>query len=374
MQGSANIFWLGLKELRSVFSDLLMVAFIIWSFSFAINARARSMGEAVNNASIAVVDEDRSALSRRLSNVLYPPYFKRPELIAAPVVDRAMDQNKYMFVVVIPPHFERDVRQGRQPTIQLNIDATAVLQAGLGAGYIQNILTREIAKYVNRSYQAADAPVKIVVRRAFNPNGMQSWFAAIVALLDQLSMLTIVLTGAALLREREHGTIEHLMVMPLTSFQIAMAKVWANGFIILVAFTLSIIFVVEGLLDVPIAGSKVLLLAGTVIYLFAAAAIGILLGTIARTMAQFALLMMMTVIPMMMLSGGMSPIESQPDIIQPITWLLPSRHYISFAQAVVFRGAGLDIVWPQFLTVAGLGGIFFATSLALFRRSITVSK
>ncbi len=374
MQSSANIFWLGLKELRSVFSDLLMVAFIIWSFSFAINARARSMGEAVNNASIAVVDEDRSALSRRLSNVLYPPYFKRPELIAAPLVDRAMDQNKYMFVVVIPSHFERDVRQGRQPTIQLNIDATAVLQAGLGAGYIQNILMQEINKSVSRSDQVADAPVKIVVRRAFNPNGTQSWFAAIVALLDQLSMLTIVLTGAALLREREHGTIEHLMVMPLTSFQIVMAKVWANGFIILVAFTLSIIFVVEGLLEVPIAGSKVLLLAGTVIYLFAAAAIGILLGTIARTMAQFALLMMMTVIPMMMLSGGMSPIESQPDIIQPITWLLPSRHYISFAQAVVFRGAGLDIVWPQFLTVAGLGGIFFAISLALFRRSITVTK
>ena len=84
--------------------------------------------------------------------------------------------------------------------------------------------------------------------------------------------------------------------------------------------------------------------------------------------------MMLTIIPIMMLSGGMSPIESQPEIIQPVTWLLPSRHYISFAQAVVFRGAGLDIVWPQFLTVAFLGAIFFTASLALFRRSITVSK
>lgn len=374
MRSLANIFWLGNKELRSVFSDTLLVVFIIWSFTFSITQRATGMGEAVNNASIAVVDEDRSTLSRRLSNVLYPPYFKRPDLIEAGEVDRAMDQSRYMFVIVIPPRFEAELRQGRRPEVQLNIDATAVMQAGLGAGYIQNILTSEIIQYAKRADEQASYPVSIVTRRAFNPNGAQKWFAAIVALLDQLSMLTIVLTGAALLRERERGTIEHLLVMPLTSFEIAMAKVWANGLVILVAFTLSMLFVVEGALDVPMAGSRILLLAGTTIYLFAAAAIGIFLGTIARTMAQFALLMMMTVMPMMMLSGGMSPIESQPAVIQPVTWLLPSRHYMAFAQAVVFRGAGADIVWPEFLTVAGLGFAFFAASLALFRRSIARSQ
>ncbi len=183
-------------------------------------------------------------------------------------------------------------------------------------------------------------------------------------------MLVIVLTGAALIREREHGTIEHLLVMPLSAFQIVMAKVWANCLIILVAFMLSVTFIVEGLLDVPIAGSRGLLLLGTIIYLFSAAAIGIFLGTIARTMAQFGLLMLMTFIPIKMLSGGMSPIESQPDIIQPFTWILPSRHFMSFAQAVVFRGADLEIIWPQILTVAGLGFCFFALSFALFRRSI----
>jgi ABC-2 type transport system permease protein len=374
MRAWSNIFWLGTKELRSVFGDILMVAFIIWSFSFSITARARGMGEAVNNASVAIVDEDRSALSRSLASALYPPYFNAPTLIEASDVDRAMDQSRYMFVISIPPRFEADVRQGRKPTIQLNIDATAVMQAGLGDGYIQNIMRREIARFAGRSDETANSVVSIVTRRAFNPNGMQKWFAAIVALLDQLSMLTIVLTGAALLREREHGTIEHLMVMPLTAFQIAMAKIWANGLVILVAFILSIIFVVGGVLEVPISGSLPLLLSGTTVYLFAAAAIGIFLGTISRTMAQFALLMLMTIMPMMMLSGGMSPIESQPEVIQPLTWLLPSRHYMSFAQAVVFRGAGVDIVWPQFLTVAALGTVFLAASLMLFRRSITVTK
>lgn len=374
MRTWANIFWLGTKELRSVLSDTIMVVFIVWSFTFSITERSRGMGETVNNASIAIVDEDRSTLSGKLRNALYPPYFKAPALIEASEVDAAMDQNKYMFVVSIPPNFEADVKRGRQPAIQVNIDATAVNQAGLGAGYIQSILLGEVNRFAQRSDAQPIEPVKLVIRRAFNPNGTQRWFAAIGALLDQLSLLTIVLTGAALIREREHGTIEHLLVMPLTSFQIAMAKVWANGLLILIAFSLSMVFVVQGILGVPIAGSRLLLFSGTIIYLFAAAAIGIFLGTIARTMAQFALLMLMTIMPMMMLSGGISPIESQPEIIQPFTWLLPSRHYMSFAQAVAFRGAGLDIVWPAFATVAGLGSVFFASSLMLFRRSITISR
>ncbi len=369
-----NIFWLGTKELRSVLSDVIMVVLIIYAFSLAIYSQSTATSESVNNASVAIVDEDHSTLSRAIANALYPPYFKEPELISPAEVVQAMDQDRFMFVVAIPPKFEEDVRQGRQPSVQINIDATAVTQASLGNSYIQSIVSDEVNHFINRSDETAATAVTLVQRRAFNPNGTGMWFSAINALLNQISMITMILTGAALLREREHGTIEHLLVMPLTSFQIVMSKVWANGLIILVAFSLSMLFVVETALDVPIAGSRLLLLGGTTIYLFAAAAIGIFLGTIARTMAQFGLLMMLTNMPMMMLSGGMSPIESQPEIIQSVTWFLPSRHYMSFAQAVVFRDAGLNIIWPQILTIIGLGSIFFAASLALFRRSISVSK
>ncbi len=369
-----NIFWLGTKELRSVLSDVVMVVLIIYAFSLAIYSQSTATSESVNNASVAIVDEDHSTLSRAIANALYPPYFKEPELISPAEVVQAMDQDRFMFVVAIPPKFEKDVRQGRQPSVQINIDATAVTQASLGNSYIQSIVSNEVNHFINRSDETAATAVTLVQRRAFNPNGTGMWFSAINALLNQISMITMILTGAALLREREHGTIEHLLVMPLTSFQIVMSKVWANGLIILVAFSLSMLFVVETALDVPIAGSRLLLLGGTTIYLFAAAAIGIFLGTIARTMAQFGLLMMLTNMPMMMLSGGMSPVESQPEIIQSVTWFLPSRHYMSFAQAVVFRDAGLNIIWPQLLTIIGLGSIFFAASLALFRRSISVSK
>jgi len=369
-----NIFWLGTKELRSVFSDVVMVMLIIYSFSLAIYSQATATSESVNNASIAIVDEDHSTLSRAIANALYPPYFKTPVLILADEVDASMDLDRFMFVVEIPPMFEEDVRRGRQPSVQINIDATAVTQASLGNSYIQNIIVDEVNHFINRSDETTAYPVTLVQRRAINPNGTGMWFGAMNALINQISMITIILTGAALLREREHGTIEHLLVMPLSSFQIVMSKVWANGLIILVAFSLSMLFVVETILDVPISGSRLLLVGGTTLYLFAAAAIGIFLGTIARTMAQFALLMIMVIIPITMLSGGLTPIESQPEIIQPVTWFLPSRHYMSFAQAVVFRGADITIIWPQLLTIIALGGIFFSASLALFRRSIAVSR
>ncbi|WP_183192036.1 ABC transporter permease [Ancylobacter tetraedralis] len=374
MRSLSNIFWLGTKELRTLSKDLMMILFIIYSFGISIYTQSTGAGETVNNASIAIVDEDNSSLSRSIAGLFYPPYFQTAKMISAADIDRTMDEGLYTLVVVIPPRFEADVRKGRDVDVQVNVDATAVQQASLGAGYIQSMVTDEVKRYRQETAQTTGLSSDLVIRRAFNPNGTQSWFRAIVGLADQLSMLIIILTGAALLREREHGTIEHLLVMPLTAFEIALAKVWSSGLVIFIGFICSLLFVVEGLLDVPIAGSRGLLLLGTIIYIFATAAIGIFLGTLARTMAQFALLMMMFVMPMMMLSGGMSPIESQPQWVQYVTWFFPSRHYVSFMQAIVYRGAGLDIVWKEFVTVLVMGVTFLAVSLVLFRQSVATLR
>ena len=369
----SNIFWLGTKEVRSLLRDIVMVLLIVWAFGPGLISRATGITDSVNNASVAFVDEDRSALSRALIQSLTAPYFRTPVVIDAAEADRAVEQGRFTFVVVVPPRFEADVRLGRKPQLQLNVDATAIIQAAVGAAYVHDMLMQRITTFAARSDTTQPASIALVSRRAFNPNGIQAWFQAVVALLDQLSTLTIALTGAALLREREHGTIEHLLVMPVSAFEIAMAKVVANGLVILAAFTVSLLAVVEWGIGVPIAGSRVLLGLGTLTYLFSAAAIGIFLGTVVRTMAQFALVMLLVIMPMMMLSGGQTPIESQPDWLQPMTLLLPSRHYMAFSQAVVFRGAGLETVWPELLAMLALSGAFFAASVLLFRRSIAAA-
>jgi len=369
-----NIFWLGLKEMASLLSDLVMVLFVAYAFTMAIYVQATGTSTQVNNASIAFVDEDGSTLSKELINAFYPPYFQFPELIAATEVGDAMDKGRFMFVVVIPPRFESDLRAGRQPDLQVNIDATAMQQAGIGTGYIKNILGDRIASFLTRTDVTPPQPINLVVRRMFNPNGISSWFSSVVAIINQITLLTVVLTGAAVIREREHGTLEHLLVMPLSAFEIAMAKVWANGVMILIATGVSLFLVVKMALQVPFAGSIPLWFCGVVLYLFFTTALGIFLGTISRSMAQFALLIIMVVVVMQLLSGGQTPVESQPQWLQYLTFFLPSRHFVSFSQVIIYRGGGLRAVWPNFLMVSAIGLGFFMYSLALFRKSIAVTK
>jgi ABC-2 type transport system permease protein len=369
-----NIFYLGLKEIRSLLSDTVMVVFVIYAFTLAIQVQATGTSSEVNNASIAFVDEDQSQLSKELFNAFYPPRFQYPEYIAASEILNVMDEGKYMFAVSIPPRFERDLRAGRNPTIQVNIDATAMQQAGIGAGYIRAMVNDRISSFLKRTEEEGPKPVQLIVRRLFNPNAVSSWFKSIVAIINQISLLTVILTGAAVIREREHGTLEHLLVMPLTAFEIAMAKVWANSLVILLATALSLFLIVQMALKVPFAGSVPLWFVGVGLYLFFATALGIYLGTISRSMAQFALLIILVIIVLMLLSGGSTPVESQPKWLQFLTYFLPARHFVSFSQVIIYRGGGLGAVLPQFAMVTVVGLAFFVYSLTLFRKSIAVSK
>lgn len=374
MERLSNVFWLIGKELKSVLGDPVMVVLILWSFVVAVMLEASGAGDTVRNASIAIVDEDHSPLTRQISSALIPPWFQEPIFLSANQASAAMDRGEIMFILTFPPDFAADTILGKGPVVQLLADATAVSQAQLGTDYIRNIVQEESVAFLSGAPEASPEDLQLELRRAFNPNGNPVWFKSMSSLLNQLSLLTIALTGAAMLREREHGTIEHLMVMPLTPAEVALSKVLATMIVVLVAFIGSLLFVVQGLLNVPVAGSAPLLVGGAAVYLWAAAAIGMLLGTLARSMAQFALLVIMVIIPVIMLSGGMGAVESQPELVQRLTLALPSRHFLAFAKAVAFRGAGIGTVWPQLLLMAGLGAAFFAASLMLFRRSLSVSN
>ncbi|MEO0821591.1 MAG: ABC transporter permease, partial [Pseudomonadota bacterium] len=283
----------------------------------------------------------------------------------------AMDAGRFLFVVAVPPGFEEDLRAGRAPEIQVLIDATAMEQAGIGSNYIASILGSEIRRFAVEADLAEEVPVALVLHSAFNPNRDTVQFAGIVSLIGQIMWLTTILTGAAMIREREHGTIEHLLAMPIAPFDIAAAKIWANAAVVMVAAVLSLSVVLQGGLDIAIAGSKALLLGALALYLFTATALGVFLATLSRSMAQFALLVMLTILPMLMLSGGETPVEGQPDWLQVATLLLPSRHFMACSQAIVYKGAGLDVVWPEILSIAVLGVLLSGLSLLLFRRSIS---
>jgi len=286
-----------------------------------------------------------------------------------------MNTAAYTFVIVVPPNFESDVLAGKSPAVQVNVDATAMVTAGLGYGYIQRILTTEIdnfvsrneGRFLSRSQNVPASPITLAIRVLFNPNVTTAWFTSVMGIVNNVTMLAIILAGAAVIREREHGTMDHLLVMPVSPFEIAMSKIWANGLIITVAAALSLEIVVRGFLRIPIAGSVPLFVSGVAIYLFFATAIGIFLATVARTMPQLGLLYFLVAMPMNILSGSNTPLESMPAVLRDVMMLSPSTHFVLFAQSILFRGANFGVVWPQFLFIAFVGGLFLSLSLLRFR-------
>jgi ABC-2 type transport system permease protein len=366
-----NIFHLGVKELRSLGRDTLMLVLILFSFTAQVYLTATGLPESLHKAPIAIVDEDRSPLSSRIINAFYPPHFLAPVLIDQYAADPGMDEGLYTFVIDIPPDFQRDVLAGREPTIQVNVDATRMSQAFIGNSYIQIIINGEVTAFVQGHRALATLPVELEVRARFNPNLSSAWFGSVMEVINSITMLSIILTSAALIREREHGTIEHLLVMPLTPFEIMMAKVWAMGLVVVVVATASIVVVVQGMLKVPIEGSIGLFVAGMALHLFATTSMGIFLGTVARSMPQMGLLMIITLLPLEMLSGGTTPRESMPELVQNIMLAAPTTHFVSLAQAILYRGAGFSIVWPQFLALIAIGSIFFILALSRFRKTIS---
>ena len=370
MERLANIFHLGVKELRSLQHDLALVLLILWAFSMGIYSAATSMPESLHNAAIAVVDEDQSQLSERLIQAFQEPYFRTPERIDLSEMDRGMDSGRYTFTLNIPPDFQRDVLAGRSPAIQLNVDATQVSMAFTGAGYIQNIGASEVVEFVRRYRGELQQPAELALRIQFNPNLTRAWFGSVMEVINQITMLSIILTGAALIREREHGTVEHLLVMPVTPLEIMLAKVWSMGLVVLTAAALSLLLVVQGWLQVPVEGSIALFLAGAALHLFATTSMGIFFGTVARSMPQLGLLIILVLLPLQILSGGTTPRESMPELVQQIMLAAPTTHFVALAQAILYRGAGFAIVWPYMLAIAGIGTLFFVAALSRFRKTL----
>jgi len=367
----ANIFQLGIKELYSLRYDPVMLFLIVYMFSFSVMEEAQNATTGVVNAAVAIVDEDRSPLSRRIGDALLQPQFQPPVAITVEEIDANMEVARYAFVIDIPPGFQADLMSGRPTVIQLNVDATAMGLAGTGAAYIQQIISQELRLFLNHEQVPA---VNIVTRAKFNPNLEATGFQGAMALTNNITMMAILLTGAALIREREHGTIEHLLVMPLRPIEIMLAKVWANGLVVVLAATLSLYFVIKGALGASIIGSIPLYIFVTIIYLFSVTSLGIYLATLARSMPQFGLLAMIVFVMMLLLSGAHTPLESMPVTLQMMMQLVPSTHFVSMAQAVLFRGAGVDVIWPNLLATAVIGTVFFFAALMRFRKTVTLTQ
>lgn len=367
-----NIYNLMIKELKIVLYDKGMLIFIVYVFSVAIYIGGTKTSTELKNGSIAFVDSDKSQLSQRLIDAFYKPRFNTPDIISYYDIDKKMDSGYYTFIVLIPSEFEKDVLSNNVPEIQVNIDATRMTQAGIGASYVRNIINQEIETFLQKSSENSFNP-KLVTRYKYNQNLTGDWFGSINEIINNIVMISILLSAASLVREREHGTIEHLMVMPLSSFEIMISKILAVCIIVLIGVCFSIFFIVEMLLQIPISGSIVLYLFSTFLVLFATTSMGVFIGTIVKNMPQLGMVFILTILPLMMLSGTMSPYESMPLVLQYLMNLMPTSHFVELSQAILFRDAGITIVYKQMINIFLIGVVFFTITLLIFKKSLKLN-
>ena len=365
-----NIWELGFKELIGLLRNPLMLLLIAFSFTLSIKNSAEAAKDTINDVAIAIVDEDDSELSRRIRDAFLPPHFKRAEVIRPYEVDRMLNEGRYTLVLVLPLNLERDILAGRKPSVQLNIDATQMSVAYAGAGAVETIVNGEIARHCSHENVPVESFISLQTRNRYNPNLSQKWSQAISDLVNAISMLAIILTGSALINEREHGTMEHLLVMPVTPFEIMASKIWAMTLVVLLAVTATVFLVIRHWLEIPIAGSIPLFLVGVTIVLFAINSLGIFLATIANSMPQLGMLVILVLMPMNMLSGGQTPLESMPPFVRKFAMLLPTTHFNTFSSDILYRGVGIEVVWKSFLAIFLIGLVLFLVSLSRFRKSV----
>ena len=228
----ANIYRLMIKELRSIRSDPIMLALVAYAFTIAIYAAATGASTEATNlpseSSMKTVPICHAALRTASRHPRSSRRCRSQRRKSTP----SMNSQRFIFVIEIPPKFQADILAGRQPSVQINVDATASAQAFNGMTYIQNVIINYVTQFITGREGWIGVPVKVVTRVKFNPNLKSSWFTSVMQIISNLTMITVMLTGAALIREREQGTVEHLLVMPVVPAEIMLSKILANGIVI----------------------------------------------------------------------------------------------------------------------------------------------
>ncbi|MCO5976307.1 ABC transporter permease [Ideonella oryzae] len=366
------------KELLQLWRDPVLLFFIVYAFTVDIYNAGSGVTLQLNNAAFAVLDTDRSAASRELAGRFQPPHFNPLGLVGQESQGLSLlDNSDALFVLDIPPQFERTLARGEPATVQMQVDASNSVLATLATADATQIvasygLETGIARLGFASTgtgQIAGVPmISNVPRVWFNPNQNDAWFMAISELLNVITVFAILLPAAAMVREKERGTIEQLIVSPLTPFQVMAPKVLAMTGVILAATALSLGAVLAGVFGVPVRGSLLLFFAATTLYVVALSGLGLYIATLTRNMAQASMLSILVLAPMIFLSGAWTPPEAMPTVARWLMVISPLYYYIDVAYGVILKGAGLDVLGPSFAGIVVLGGLVVGLGLWRFKR------
>jgi len=362
------------KELLQLARDTMLVLVVLYLFTLDI-MMAGGVKMDLNKANVVVHDMDHSLASRELIYRFQQPYFQlKGEILDQKEGIRMLDQGKVLMVLDIPPRFQQNFLQGTPTEVQVQVDTGNTILGLLGASYSGQIIGQyafEAAlRHMGLTGEKLNSIPMVIDRHRvwYNPNQKDSWFMAISELLTVITVLAMMLPAAAAVREKERGTIEQLLVSPLSPTQIMLSKVIAMVLVILLGTTLSLAFVIKGIFHLPVKGSLSLFFAVTALYTFVMSGIGLFISTISRNLAQAIMMMIMIMMPIILLSGAWTPPEAMPAGIRQAMYFSPLYYYIEISYGILLKGAGIGILWESFLGLSLLGGLIFAFGVWRFRR------
>jgi ABC-2 type transport system permease protein len=362
-------FWaLALKELRQIRRDRRLTISLIVPPTLQILLFGFALDSDVRNLRLGVVDESRSAESRALVSALTEneTFWLTAHYATPDALGRALAVGRLDVGVVVPYDFARLRARERQATVQVLLNAANANTAQIAQGYVEGAvasLNRDVAG-------ARAAPVELRAAFLYNPGLVNAWFI-VTGVFGTLIVLNGSLVSAAtMIREKERGTVEQLLMTPASALEVITAKL-VPLFVLLMAMVGLVLAVGRLVFGVPFRGSPALVLAACACCVLTGIGLGTLISTVARSANQAQLVGFFVNPPLAMLSGGLTPIEAMPAWVQPLTLLNPIAHFATIARGVLVKGVGLDVVYPNLLALVALASLFVAVSAWRFRRQLS---
>ena len=363
------------KEFLQFSRDWLLVIFIIWLYTVEVIICTYALSFDVRNLSLAVYDQDRSQMSQELiERFTATDYFGETVFVSGPgEIDFLLDSGRADIGISIPPDFSGAVRTGESVEVQVILSGVNSNTASIARGYAEAIITRfsqeAAAERARGRSDIADAPVVIPqIRIWYNPDLKFSYFMVVSMIVVAGVFVGLIHAVATMVREKETGTMEQLILTPLKGHELIAAK-------LVPTFTIGLLSLLPSLgialwFGVPLRGSVLLFFLASAINLFSSAGIGIYISTLSRNLQQGLLISFFILFPMMFLSGTMVPIESMPMPLQYLSYLSPVRYYMEITLGIFLKGVGLSVLWPEFLLLFAFGAVIFPVGLWHLRRGI----
>lgn len=363
-------FWsLVIKEIRQIFSNQVILTLFVVPVTIDLMLYGFSLKPDVTQIKLGIVDYAQVAESRELISVLTENrvFVMEQYLPTQQALAEQVRQGNITVGMVIPPEFKRNLTQGKSTKLQVLVDGVDANTAGIASGYIRRMIQAQ-----DLEWSIESPPLLIQPQHKFfyNPGLRSSWFFVSGGLAISLMVSSTVISSMIVIREKDRGTLEQLLMTPASASEVVLAKV-VPLFVLLIGEAFLGLGVGRLVFGLPFRGNLLVFAVLSGLYLLAGIGIGIMMATFARTQRQLVLTAFFINIPLIQLSGAIAPVESMPPFFRALSWLNPLRHFVQILRGILLKGIGLEMLWLHVLALMLFAAIFLAVSIGQFRKQLS---